>query len=107
MAQLIDMAGPGPLPMTLWFNPLSPYHSLRVTDEGKKWIMGSCDLPIYHFKLAEKINNQQLLQLDHLIASPYYIRSRNFLELFGEDDAIMLSLHSGNLAQYLQTLALD
>ena len=107
MARLIDLAGPGPLPLTLWFNPLSPHHSLRVTDEGKKWIMSSCDLPIYHFKLTKTINNQQLLQLDHLIESPYYIRSRHMLELFGEDDAIMLSLHAGNLAQYLQNLELD
>jgi hypothetical protein len=29
------------------------------------------------------------------------------LELFGEDDAIMLTLHGGDLAQYLQNLELD
>lgn len=53
------------------------------------------------------MNNRHLLQLDHLIASPYYIQSRNFLQLFGEDDAIMLSLHGGDLAQYLDNLSLD
>ena len=106
MRRLGDLAGPVPAPMSLWFNPLSPHHSLRVTTEGKKWIMSACGLPIYHFKL-DTMNNQHLLWLDHLIASPYYIRSRHFLELFGEDDAIMLSLHGGNLTQYLQNLQVD
>ena len=107
MRRLADLAGPRAAPDTLWYNPLKPHHSLRVTDEGKKWIMSACGLPIYHFRLTEKMNNQHLLQLDHLITSPYYIRSRNYLELFGEEDAIMLTLHAGNLAQYLQTLELD
>jgi hypothetical protein len=53
------------------------------------------------------MTNQHLLWLDRLIASPYYIRSRHMLELFGEDDAIMLSLHGGNLSQYLENLSLD
>ncbi len=68
--------------------------------------MSACGLPIYHFKLPT-INNQQLLQLDRLITSPYFIRSRHMLELFGEEDAIMLTLHGGDLAQYLQNLELD
>ncbi len=51
------------------------------------------------------MTNLMLLQLDRLMTAPYYIRSRHFLELFGEADAIMLNLHANNLAQYLNTLA--
>jgi hypothetical protein len=80
---------------------------VRVSVDGKKWITGACGLPIYHFRLNDRINNQHLLQLDHLITSPYYIRSRSYIELFGENDAIMLSLHAGNLARYLDTLDID
>jgi len=68
--------------------------------------MSACGMPIYHFKI-DTMTNQHLLWLDRLIASPYYIRSRHMLELFGEDDAIMLTLHGGDLAQYLQNLELD
>ena len=106
MRRLADLAGPIPAPMTFWFNPLTPHHSLRVTTEGKKWIKSACGLPIYHF-IIEDMNNQHLLWLDRLIASPYYIRSRKQLELFGEEDAIMLTLHGGDLATYLQNLQLD
>ena len=45
------------------------------------------------------------LQLDQLMTEPYYIGSRKQIQLFGEADVIMLELHGGNLAQYLENLA--
>ena len=51
------------------------------------------------------MTNRMLLQLDHLMTAPYYIGSRKQIQLFGEADAIMLQLHSNNLAQYLENLA--
>ena len=50
------------------------------------------------------MTNLQLLQLDHLLESPYYIRNRTQIELMGEKDAMMLSLHGNNLKQYLDNL---
>jgi len=45
-----------------------------------------------------------LLQLDRLLASPYFVRDRKHIELMGEQDAIMLELHASNLKQYLDNL---
>lgn len=50
------------------------------------------------------MSNQVLLQLDHLMTSPYYLANRNLIKLLGEQDAIMLELHAGDLAKYLSDL---
>ena len=95
-----------PLPANerVWHNPFSPHHSLRLTVPGKQWLVTRCGLTFYKFDVPE-ITNHNLLQLDYLLASPYYIRSRKMLYLFGEQDAIMLSLHGNDLAKYLDTLS--
>jgi hypothetical protein len=51
------------------------------------------------------MTNMQLLQLDRLIKAPYFIKSRKQIDLMGEEDAMMLSLHGNNLKQYLDNLA--
>jgi hypothetical protein len=96
-----ELLGDAILSVDLWRNTLNP-NSLRLTVEGWKF----CNLqkkPFYHFKL-ESMTNLQLLQLDHLLESPYYIRNRRQIELMGEKDAMMLSLHGNNLKQYLENL---
>lgn len=50
------------------------------------------------------MTNLQLLQLDHLLKSPYFVKSRKHIELMGEQDAIMLQLNGSNLKQYLDNL---
>jgi hypothetical protein len=92
--------------LPVWLNPLTPHHSLRLRVEGKKWLVEQCKQTFYKFEIPE-LNNGQLLQLDHLMASPYFIRNRKMIYLFGEQDAIMLSLHGNNLKAYLDSLALD
>jgi hypothetical protein len=89
-----------------WLNPLTPHHSLRLRIEGKKWLAEKCKQTFYKFEIPE-LSNLQLLQLDHLFTSPYYIRSRKLIYLFGEQDAIMLSLHGNNLGAYLDSLSID
>lgn len=79
--------------------------SLRLTTEAYSVLTKYENKTPYTFKLNSSMTNQTLLQLDRLMSAPYYIRSRNFLELFGEADAIMLNLHGNNLAQYLNNLA--
>lgn len=92
-------------PEELWRNILNP-NSLRLTSKAYKELMSRLDIKFYHFKI-DRMSNLQLLQLDHLLQSPYYITSRHFLELLGETDAIMLQLHGNNLKQYLDNLDLD
>jgi hypothetical protein len=94
----------GPKPRQVWHNPTNP-DSLRLTTEAYSALVKYECKTCYSFKLNEKMTNLMLLQLDRLMTAPYYIRSRHFLELFGEADAIMLNLHANNLAQYLNTLA--
>lgn len=89
----------------LWQNILNP-DSLRFTHTGYKTVKQVSSNKFYYFKL-ESLTNQQLLQLDRLMTSPYHIRGRTMLELMGEADAIMLQLHANNLKQYLDNLAYD
>jgi hypothetical protein len=103
MRQLSVLASGQPAPWRLWHNPLTPHHSLRVTKEGKDWIVRACGLPIFHFEI-QSLNNRQLLQLDRLFESPYFLRNRKTIEMFGEQDAIMLQLHGNNLTGYLDDL---
>lgn len=94
----------GPGPRQIWHNPTNP-DSLRLTTEAygilTKYECRTC----YTFKFNSSMTNHMFLQLDRLMTAPYYIRSRHFLELFGETDAIMLNLHANDLAQYLNNLA--
>ncbi len=92
-------------PEVFWRNILNP-NSLRLTSRAYKELLARPDIKFYHFKI-DRMSNLQLLQLDHLLTSPYYITSRHFLELLGETDAIMLQLHGSNLKQYLDNLDLD
>jgi len=45
-----------------------------------------------------------LLQLERLLQEPYYIRNLTHLIVASETDAVMLQLHAGDLAQYLDNL---
>ena len=88
------------VPSLIWRNPLNP-NSLRLTQTGHKLV--STNHVFYQFKI-QKLSNLQLLQLDHLLQSPYFVRYRCMIDLLGEQDSIMLSLHGNNLAQYLDDL---
>jgi hypothetical protein len=45
-----------------------------------------------------------MLQLERFIKSPYFIKKLKMLYVFGEEDAVMLQLHGGNLVAYLDNL---
>lgn len=63
-------------------------------------------MEFYKFDIPP-LTNKNLLQLDQQFSSPYYIRSRKMIYLFGETDSIMLTLHANNLSAYLDTLDID
>ena len=93
-----DQLFPNANPIAIWRNISNP-DSLRLTDQARKKLT----LPSYQFKI-DTMTNLQILQLDHLMTAPYYIKNRRTIELFGEQDAMMLSLHANNLKQYLDNL---
>lgn len=90
------------VPEEIWRNILNS-NSLRLTVSAYTRLIRNGGVKFYSFKI-QTMTNLQLLQLDHLLESPYYIRSRHMLELVGEQDAIMLQLHGNNLKQYLENL---
>ena len=92
----------GKIPLDqIWLNILNP-NSLRLTLAAHRLLLQN-QIKFYKFQL-DSITNLQLLQLDRLLASPYFVRDRKHIELMGEQDAIMLELHASNLKQYLDNL---
>lgn len=89
-------------PDLIWRNILNP-NSLRLTVGAHKTLLRQ-EIKFYKFHL-DSISNLQLLQLDRLFESPYFVKDRKHIELMGERDAIMLQLHGNNLKQYLENLA--
>lgn len=88
---------------SLWHNITNP-NSLRLTNGGYAWVIKHCKLTAYNIKVNRRMTNLVLLQLDHLMTAPYCLVSRNAIKLIGEQDAIMLELHAGNLESYLNSL---
>lgn len=88
-----------------WQNPTNK-NSLRLTSVGHKWFTNVAKLTGYTIDIPkeEKIMPRQLLQLERLFTEPYYIKTLNTIVVFGEQDAVMLQLHSGNLTAYLDSL---
>ena len=58
-------------------------------------------------KLEKLLTGKQLLQLERLFTYPYYIRNLKTIYLFSEQDYIMVTLHGGDLATYLNNLELS
>jgi hypothetical protein len=88
---------------------------MRLTKFGHGFITKFTNSKFAEVNLSHDINSKHLLQLERLIAEPYYLKyynKNNFavqqkhgtIYLLGEQDALMLLLHAGNLAQYLDNL---
>lgn len=87
---------------TWWRNPTNR-KSLRLTHYGLV-AFHKLGVKTYEIKITTPISSKHLLQLERLFKEPYYIRGAGDLVVFGEEDAIMLQLHAGNLAQYLDNM---
>ena len=87
---------------TWWQNPTNK-NSLRLTKTGYTWTQKYCGIKYTEIKISHDVRPKHLLQLERLLAEPYYIRGKTIL-LSGETDAIMLQLHAGDLARYLDNL---
>jgi hypothetical protein len=89
-----------------WRNPTN-HNSLRLTNFGLKFFKDNLKQKTYAIKLDEKsIRSKHLLQLERLFTSPYFVKNTE-LVVFGEQDAIMLQLHAGDLESYLDNLQIN
>lgn len=103
---LIDQVSPGVdfpgVEHTWWFNPINK-HSLRLTHIGSQWVKKHTNLTLHRVDIHTRILPKQMLQLEKLFTKPYYF-SDKFILVMSDQDAVMLQLHGGNLAQYLDNL---
>ena len=87
-----------------WVNSLNP-QSLRLTKIGFAWFTSVAKLTSYPIELGDqKILPKQMLQLERVFNDPYYIKNLSTIVVFSETDAVMLGLHCGDLATYLNNL---
>ncbi len=85
-----------------WYNDRPS--SLRLSENGYKKFIELLRVKSYDFTLKTPFTNIVLVQLERCLTKPYYIPNRKKIILFGEDEAMMLMLHSENLENYLNTL---
>jgi len=88
----------------IWENPQNP-NSLRLTTTG--WMLASqIDMKHYKFEIATMLTPKRLLQLERILAGPYFIKGKNTapkplsLYVFDEQDSIMLELY-GDFEKFL------
>jgi hypothetical protein len=86
-----------------FFNPTKPT-SMRLSKIGANWLEKKTEFTFHPVKLDKPITPKILLQLERLLTEPYYIKDLLELWVHSEQDAIMLALHAGNLAAYLDNL---
>ena len=87
-----------------WQNPINDA-SLRLTREGFRFFAEKAKLPYHEITLSpdQTPTLKIMLQLERSFKEPYYLMNRA-IRVFGEQDAIMLHLHGGNLVAYLTSL---
>ena len=86
-----------------WKNPTDA-NSLRLSLAGLQFVKANLKLQSYDFELPEELTNSQLLQLERQFKSMYYLLKRQKIIVFEESEALMLTLHSGNLKAYLDSI---
>lgn len=89
--------------MRWWKNPTDDA-SLRLSLQGLQLVKAVLKLQSYEFELSEELTNHNLLQLERYLKGPYYLLKRQKIIVFEEEEALMLTLHSGNLKAYLDSI---
>ena len=91
------------LQLRWWKNPTDDT-SLRLSLAGLQFVKAVLKLQSYEFALPEELTNHHLLQLERQFKSMYYLLKRQKIIVFEEEEAMMLTLHSGNLKAYLDSI---
>ena len=86
-----------------WYNGINKT-SLRLTKPGAAWCIQQAKWHFHGIDVTTPINGKQMLQLERLLDQPYYIPTYKRILVLDETTAVMLQLHAGNLAQYLDNL---
>jgi hypothetical protein len=87
-----------------WRNPTNK-DSLRLTPSGYKYFTKALKIPCYEIELPDIIKSKNLVQLERQFKEPYFVNTAKCNTVFGEQDAIMLQLHAGDLNRYLDDLS--
>lgn len=89
--------------MRWWKNPTDA-NSLRLSLAGLQLVKAVLKLQSYEFVLTEELTNHNLLQLERVFDSMYYLLKRQKIIVFDEESALMMVLHGNNLKGYLDSL---
>jgi hypothetical protein len=86
-----------------WKNPTDDT-SLRLSLGGLQFVKAVLKLQSYEFVLPEELTNHQLLQLERQFKGMYYLLKHQKIIVFDETESVMLTLYSGNLKAYLDSI---
>ena len=86
-----------------WKNPTDD-NSLRLSPAGLQFVKAILKLQSYEFVLPEELSNNHLLKLERQFKGMYYLLKRQKIIVFDETESIMLTLYSGNLKAYLDSI---
>ncbi len=94
-----------------WWNNINPFH-LRLSLKGVKFVRKQTKIPIYTIDISHPLLSTHLIKLSRMPIGPYYIHQHtegktNRITVLDQEVATMLTLHAGNLGQYLENLNLD
>ena len=91
-----------------WWNHTNTNH-LRLSLKGIRFIKKETKIPIHIVEVAHPLLSTHLIKLSRINIGPYYLHVRNqesVIILLDSEAATMLTLHAGNLGQYLENLQL-
>ena len=94
--------------LKFWWNHTNPNH-LRLSVIGIKFIKKETKIPIHVVEVTHPLLSTHLIKLSRINIGPYYLHVRNqesVIMLLDSEAATMLTLHAGNLGQYLENLQL-
>jgi len=99
--------------LLMWATPYSPI-GLQLTYFGHTFLKSQLKLQQYTFTIKEDFqrNLKVILQMNKYLTGPFYLpryedaKTRTII-MYGEQDAFMMGMMSGDLAQYLDNYTRD
>ena len=91
---------------SFWWQTVNPNH-LRLSVNGVSFIKKHTKIPIYTIYIAHQLLSTHLIMLSRVKLGPYYLHTKeknSAMMLINDEAATMLTLHAGNLGQYLENL---
>lgn len=98
-----------PLYIKIWWWNHTNSNSLRLSADGIKFVKKQTKIPIYQIEVSHPLSSKHLVYLTRTNIGPFYLQHTNkkcTIFLLDKEVATMLTLHAGNLDQYLENLQL-